>query len=71
MTVAAVIIGVLRLTPISFVWLDILFLVLGFLWATRASSVFIASYIPKERRFLAVYPVLFFYIFLGWMILLF
>ena len=71
MTVAALIVGVLRLTPISFVWLDIMILCLGFLWATRASSVFIATYIQKERRFLAVFPVFFFYIFLGWMILLF
>lgn len=71
MTVAALIVGFLRLTPVSFVWLDIIILSLGFLWATRASSVFIASYIQKERRFLAVYPVFFFYVFLGWMILLF
>eukprot|EP00545_Synedropsis_sp_CCMP1620_P005730 CAMPEP_0119012790 /NCGR_PEP_ID=MMETSP1176-20130426/7596_1 /TAXON_ID=265551 /ORGANISM="Synedropsis recta cf, Strain CCMP1620" /LENGTH=240 /DNA_ID=CAMNT_0006965817 /DNA_START=58 /DNA_END=777 /DNA_ORIENTATION=+ len=66
MTVSALTIGILRLTPVSFVWLDILFLALGFLWATRASSVFIASYIQKERRLLAVFPVFFFYIFLGW-----
>mmetsp|Transcript_13330 Transcript_13330/g.15283 ORF Transcript_13330/g.15283 Transcript_13330/m.15283 type:complete len:252 (+) Transcript_13330:81-836(+) len=71
MTIAAFIIGILRLTPLSFIWFDMLWLVLGFLWATRASSVFIASYIPKERRLLAVYPVLFFYIFLAWIILLF
>lgn len=71
MTVAALIVGVLRLTPVSFVWLDTMILGLGFLWATRASSVFIASYIQKERRFLAVFPVFFFYVFLGWMILLF
>lgn len=71
MTLAALIIGLLRLTPLSYVWLDILWSCLGFLWATRSSSVFIASYIPKERRFLAVFPVLFFYIFLAWMILLF
>jgi len=71
MTLAALIIGLLRLTPLSFVWFDMLWLALGFLWASRASSVFIASYIPKERRLLAVYPVLFFYTFLAWMILLF
>lgn len=71
MMLAALIIGVLRLTPISFVWFDLIWLSLSFLWATRSSSVFIASYVSKQRRFLAVFPVLFFYIFLGWMILLF
>ena len=71
MTCSSIIIGLLRLTPVSFIWLDIIFLALGFLWATRASSVFIASYIQTERRLLAVFPVFFFYIFLGWMILLF
>jgi len=71
MTISAILIGILRLTPISFVWFDMILLVVGFLWATRASSVFIGSYIPKQRRMLAVYPVLFFYIFLAWIILLF
>lgn len=71
MMMAALLIGLLKLTPIGFVWLDLIWLALAFLWATRASSVFIGLYIKKERRLLAVFPVLFFYIFLGWMILLF
>jgi len=71
MTVSAFIIGLLRLTPLSWLWLDLIWLFLGFLWATRASTVFIGMYIKRERRFLAVFPVFFFYTFLGWMILLF
>jgi hypothetical protein len=35
-----------------------------------ASAVFMVQVIKEERRTLAVYPVFFFYIFIGWMILL-
>eukprot|EP00542_Grammatophora_oceanica_P013555 CAMPEP_0194047642 /NCGR_PEP_ID=MMETSP0009_2-20130614/25091_1 /TAXON_ID=210454 /ORGANISM="Grammatophora oceanica, Strain CCMP 410" /LENGTH=240 /DNA_ID=CAMNT_0038693311 /DNA_START=25 /DNA_END=744 /DNA_ORIENTATION=- len=67
MTMAALVIGLVKLTPMKhWVWLDLIWLGLGWLWATRASSVFIAMYIPASRRFLATYPVLFFYVFLGW-----
>eukprot|EP01033_Poteriospumella_lacustris_P006208 gene6208-4459_t len=40
---------------------------IGFVWSTR---VFMVQVIKEERRTLAVYPVFFFYIFIGWMILL-
>jgi hypothetical protein len=43
---------------------------IGFVWSTRASAVFMIQVIKEERRTLAVYPVFFFYIFIGWMILL-
>lgn len=42
----------------------------GFIWSTRASVVFMANVIKEERRTLAVFPVFFFYTFIGWMILL-
>jgi hypothetical protein len=51
--------------------LELAVLVVAFLWSTRASSVFIGQYIIASRRVLAVFPVLFFYTFLAWMILLF
>jgi hypothetical protein len=35
-----------------------------------ASVVFIAQIIAPERKILAVYPVLFFYTFLSWMVFL-
>lgn len=35
-----------------------------------ASVVFMIKVIKQERRLLTVYPVLFFYTFIGWMILL-
>jgi hypothetical protein len=41
---------------------------IGFLWSTRASVVFIGQFIAAERKFLAVYPVFFFYAFLAWMV---
>ena len=71
MTMAALIIGLFRLTPVAFVWLDLVWLAIAFMWATRASTIFIGMYIRQERRFLAVFPVFFFYTLLGWIILLF
>mmetsp|Transcript_15772 Transcript_15772/g.21676 ORF Transcript_15772/g.21676 Transcript_15772/m.21676 type:complete len:196 (+) Transcript_15772:23-610(+) len=58
----------------SFIYKNILiksiFVAIGFLWSTRASVVFMIQVIKEERRTLAVYPVFFFYTFIGWMILL-
>ncbi len=42
----------------------------GFIWSTRASSVFMVQVIKEERKVLAVFPVFFFYTFIGWMVLL-
>lgn len=42
----------------------------GFMWSTRASSVFMVQVIKEERKVLAVFPVFFFYTFIGWMVLL-
>ena len=41
----------------------------GFVWSTRASVVFMAQLVPARRKALAVYPVLLFYIFIAWLIL--
>lgn len=71
LVLSAIIVGFLRLTPMGWKWLDIIWIGIGFVWATRASSVFIGMYVKPSRRTLAVYPVLFFYTFLGWLILLF
>jgi len=72
MACAAFVIDLLKLTWFAnWRWLDLILISVAFLWATRASSVFIGIYVKRERRFLAVFPVLFFYTFLGWMILLF
>ena len=42
----------------------------GFVWSTRASVVFISEIITPARKVLAVYPVFFFYTFLGWMVII-
>lgn len=68
---SAVVILILQNTPLGRVWLDIIWVGVGFVWATRASTVFIAQFIQKERRLLAVFPVLFYYTLLGWLVLLF
>lgn len=52
-------------------WLNLCVIAAGCLWALRVSSVFVGLYIPPTRRALALYPVVFFYTFLAWLILLF
>ncbi|DBA03744.1 TPA: hypothetical protein N0F65_004161 [Lagenidium giganteum] len=43
--------------------------VVGFLWATRASVVFMSKLVPPKRKALTVYPVLLFYLFISWMLI--
>lgn len=71
LTVSALLIALLRYTWLGTVWLDLLWLGLGFVWGTRVSSIFIGQFVPRKRRMLALYPVFFFYLMLGWLILLF
>ena len=73
MTMAAVLVDVFKMIPLGIVStvIDLVVLGIAFLWSTRASAVFIGQYIVSSRRVLAVFPVLFFYTFLAWMILLF
>jgi len=70
LTLSALLIAILRHTPLGRIWLNIIWVMVGYVWSTRASTVFIGQFIVKERRALAVFPVLFFYLFLSWMILL-
>ncbi|GMI26433.1 hypothetical protein TeGR_g1164, partial [Tetraparma gracilis] len=49
---------------------ELILVITGFLWSTRASVVFIGGFISDERRTLAVFPCMFFYTFLSWMVLL-
>ncbi|KAL4432776.1 hypothetical protein ABPG74_011597 [Tetrahymena malaccensis] len=39
---------------------------LSFLWSTRASVPFMGTLVSEEKKFLAVYPVFLFYLFLSW-----
>ena len=73
MTMAAVVVDLFKMIPLGAfsTLVELGILVVAFLWSTRASSVFIGQYIGPSRRVLAVFPVLFFYTFLAWMILLF
>jgi len=71
LTMSALVIAVLRYTWFGTLWLNLLWLALGFLWATRVSVVFVGQFVKRERRLLALYPVFFFYLMLGWLILLF
>lgn len=43
---------------------------LAFIWATRASVGFMAQLVHQDKRLLAVYPILLFYLMIAWMILM-
>ena len=57
----------------SFIYQNLLLklaiVIVGFIWSTRASVVFMVKVIKEERRILAVFPVFFFYTFISWMII--
>lgn len=71
LVISAFAIGCMKIFIATWWWIDLVFVAAGFVWSTRVSSVFISLYVKQDRRFLALYPVFFFYTFLGWMILLF
>jgi len=70
LTVAAIVCFLFKLMGLGIMPVRMVVVVVGFIWATRASVVFIAKIIAEERKVLAVYPVFFFYTFISWMILL-
>uniref|UniRef100_A0A0G4HP91 Protein YIPF n=1 Tax=Chromera velia CCMP2878 TaxID=1169474 RepID=A0A0G4HP91_9ALVE len=57
-------------TPSSLSLLKIVFVVVGFTWATGASVGFMSELVPADRKALAVYPVWLFYVSISWVILL-
>ncbi|EED87707.1 THAPSDRAFT_264863, partial [Thalassiosira pseudonana CCMP1335] len=67
LTVSALVIAILEHTWFGTLWLDFIWLALGFVWATRVSSIFVGQFVKRKRRFLALYPVFFFYLLLGWL----
>lgn len=73
MTLAAVVVDLFKVLPLGAfsTLVEMGVLLVAFAWSTRASAVFIGQYIVPSRRILAVFPVLFFYIFLAWLIFLF
>ena len=42
----------------------------AFIWSTYSSVHFIKEMVPEDRKELAMYPVLLFYLFLSWFIIL-
>ena len=51
-------------------WYRVIVGAISFLWATRASVVFMSSMVDESRKILAVYPVFLFYIVIAWMIVI-
>merc|ERR1712039_1142875 len=55
---------------LQFIWLKMIFVVVGFTWATGASVGFMSELVPDDRKALGVYPVWLFYVSIAWMILI-
>ncbi|KAG7398110.1 Yip1 member 6 [Phytophthora boehmeriae] len=55
---------------VSHILLRMVIVTVGFLWSTRASVVFMSTLVPPKRKALTVYPVLLFYLFISWMVLI-
>uniref|UniRef100_K3W9X9 Protein YIPF n=1 Tax=Globisporangium ultimum (strain ATCC 200006 / CBS 805.95 / DAOM BR144) TaxID=431595 RepID=K3W9X9_GLOUD len=55
---------------VSHIVLRMLIVGIGFVWSTRASVVFMSKLVPPKRKMLTVYPVLLFYLFISWMVLI-
>ena len=48
--------------------IKIIIAIIAFLWSIKASAAFLTSSIDIEKRNLAIYPILLFYLFLTWFI---
>ena len=71
LVIAAAIVGCLKLLYLHWWWLHAIVVFLGSIWSLRISSLFISLYVRQERRALALYPVVYYYAFLAWLIVLF
>ena len=71
LVIAAGVIGCLKLLYIHWMWIHFIVVLIGSIWSLRISSIFISLYVRQERRALALYPVVYYYAFLAWLILLF
>jgi hypothetical protein len=67
MNISALFVCILKGIPVVF---KLIIVAAGFSWATLCSVGFMAQLVPEDRKALAVYPVLLFYLFLGWFILI-
>ncbi|CAI5734873.1 unnamed protein product [Hyaloperonospora brassicae] len=66
----ATLVCMLTRIAVSHIALRALVVGVGFLWSTRASVVFMSKLVPPKRKALTVYPVLLFYLFISWMVLI-
>ena len=71
LVISAFAIGCLKLLYIHWLWIHSIIVLIGSIWSLRISSIFISLYVRQERRALALYPVVYYYAFLSWLILLF
>ncbi|CAK9072592.1 unnamed protein product [Durusdinium trenchii] len=55
---------------LNVIWLKVIFVTIGFTWATGASVNFMSELLPEDRKALGVYPVWLFYVAIAWLILI-
>ena len=48
----------------------LIYVSIAFVWSTFSSIVFVKEMVPEDRKELAMYPVLLFYLFLSWFLIL-
>ena len=48
----------------------LLYVAVAFAWSTYAAIHFIKEMVPEDRKELAMYPVMLFYLFLSWFLIL-
>ncbi|CAG9319873.1 YIPF6_2 [Blepharisma stoltei] len=65
MNVASLLVIILGFVP----YIKIPIVLAGFAWSTLSSIGFMTQLVPESRKVLAEYPVILFYLFLGWFIL--
>ncbi|ETV75743.1 hypothetical protein H257_10117 [Aphanomyces astaci] len=70
LVIATLFTTIFRVLSLGHVTVRLVVVAVGFLWSTRASVVFMSQLVPPKRKALTVYPVLLFYLFIGWMILI-
>ncbi|KAH9070249.1 hypothetical protein Ae201684P_002615 [Aphanomyces euteiches] len=68
LVIATLVNTLVRLVSLGHVAVRIVIVAVGFLWSTRV--VFMSQLVPPKRKALTVYPVLLFYLFISWMILI-
>lgn len=65
LTLASILIAIINYW-INSIWLKMAIVLLALVWTVWAATGFMAGLVAEKKKYLAVYPALLFYLFLGW-----